>query len=100
MHGPVRDVGVVFPDVGVMDSRVRLCHLRLLFYLARILDWGYNREVPKNFSPKCSTCGHPKALHGSDWGCKVGRSEIVNGVKRVVVCSCQREFPQARKQAA
>ena len=96
----MRDVGVVFPDMGVMDSRARLHHIRLLFHLAPKMNQGYNREVPKSFSPKCSTCGHPKALHGSDWGCRVGHSETHDGVKRVVVCSCQREFPQARKQAA
>jgi hypothetical protein len=28
MRGPVRDVGVVFPDMGVMDSRVRLYPVR------------------------------------------------------------------------
>jgi len=30
-HGKVPDMGVVFPDMGVMDSRVRLCRVRLLF---------------------------------------------------------------------
>ena len=94
------DIGVVFPDTGVMDSRARPSHIRLLFHLALLLDWGYNREVPKRNSPNCSTCGHLKVLHGSDWGCRAGHSEIHGGVKRVVVCSCQREFPQERKQAA
>jgi hypothetical protein len=86
--------------MGVMDSRAKLKGIRFLFLLRLGCLRSYNYGVPKSESDKCSTCGHLKCLHGSDWGCKVGHSELHDGVRRVVVCSCQREFPQTKRKLA
>jgi hypothetical protein len=80
-------------------TRARLRGIRFSFGLAYSGIWGYNSEVPHP-SEKCSTCGHPKALHGTDWGCKAGHTELIDGVRHIVVCACQRIFPISREKRA
>jgi hypothetical protein len=85
--------------MGVMDSRESIRVFAFHSLLRSDALRGYNEKVLKP-SLKCSTCGHPKALHGSDWGCKAGHTELVDQVRHVVVCACQRVFPVSEEKRA
>lgn len=97
------DMGVVFPDMGVMDSRVRLSPVRLSFVLPKSDNRGYNRGVPTKESLNCTKCGHLRSLHSpGQVGCRVGYTEPIEGssLRRVVLCGCKHSARAARKQAA
>jgi len=99
----LRDVGVVFPDMGVMDSRARLYRVRLSFVLPKSDNRGYNRGVPKKDPAICTKCGHARRLHtAGHLGCHAAYTEPIAGscLRRIVLCGCKHSARSARKLAA
>lgn len=99
----LRDMGVGFPDMGVMDSRVRLYLVRLLFVLPKSDVRGYNRGVSKKQPSICTKCGHAQRLHtAGHLGCHAAYTEPIEGSKlrRIVICGCKHSARMDKRRAA